>query len=320
MQNVLVTGANGFIGRAFCKRLMAEGLRVRGALRRPKNTADLPAGMETVQIESIGHETDWSDALSNIDVVVHMAARVHVMHDRESDPLALYRQVNVRGTEHLARMAASNGVNRFVFMSSVKVNGEGKPTAYSEEDKPLPEDPYGISKWEAEQQLHQIHNETAMDVVVFRAPLVYGPGVRANFLRLLKTIHRGIPLPLANVKNQRSLIYLENLVDAVIRGINNPQPTKGTYLLSDGEDVSTPELIRRVALALNTSPRLFPFSPSLIIGAAKLLGKKAAVDRLFGTLMVDTSKIRRELDWKPPFTMDQGLEETAKWFRQEVTP
>ncbi len=315
MQNVLVTGANGFIGQALCKRLMAEGLQVRGALRRPNRTADLPTGVETVQIESIGPETDWSDALSNIDTVVHLAARVHVLNDRESDPLALYRHVNVQGTEQLARMAVSNGVNRFIYMSSIKVNGEGRPTAYTEKDIPAPEDHYGLSKWEAEQILYKINAASEMDVAVFRAPLVYGPGVKANFLRLLKTVQKGIPLPLANVDNQRSLIYLENLVDVIIRSIKSSQPASGTYLVSDGEDVSTPELIRRIAQALGKSPRLFPFPVSLIRLAGKLTAKTAAVDRLLLTLTVDNFKIQRELGWKAPYSMKQGLLETAKWYK-----
>jgi nucleoside-diphosphate-sugar epimerase len=320
MPNILVTGANGFIGQALCKRLMAEGLQVRGALRRSNRTAEMPTGVETVQIESIGPETDWSDALSNIDTVVHLAARVHVLKDHDSDPLALYRHVNVQGTKHLARMAVSKGVNRFIYMSSIKVNGEGRPTAYTEKDIPAPEDHYGLSKWEAEQILSKINAASEIDVAVFRAPLVYGPGVKANFLQLLKTVQKGIPLPLANVDNQRSLIYLENLVDVIIRNIKSSQPASGTYLVSDGEDVSTPELIRRIAAALGASSRLFPFSPSIIIGAAKLLGKKATVDRLLGTLTVDTTKIQRELDWKPPYTMEQGLGETAKWFRRDLSP
>jgi nucleoside-diphosphate-sugar epimerase len=217
-------------------------------------------------------------------------------------------------------MTVSNGVNRFIYMSSIKVNGEGRPTAYTEKDIPAPEDHYGLSKWEAEQILSKINAASEIDVAVFRAPLIYGPGVKANFLQLLKTVNKGIPLPLANVNNQRSLIYLENLVDVIIRSIKSSQPASGTYLVSDGEDVSTPELIRRIAVALGTSSRLFPFSPSLIIGAAKLLGKKAAVDRLLGTLTIDPSKIRRELDWTPPYTMEEGLGETAKWFRRDLSP
>jgi nucleoside-diphosphate-sugar epimerase len=300
--------------------MLAEGWYVKGAIRSANQTHILPLGVDAVPIESIGPQTDWSDALSNIDVVVHLAARVHVMNVRESEPWEQYRQVNVLGTERLVRMAAFKGVNLFIYMSSIKVNGEGKSTAYTEKDIPAPKDHYGRSKWEAEQILKKIADESEMHAIVFRAPLVYGPGVKANFLRLLKTVHNGIPLPLANVKNQRSLIYLENLLNAIIRVINKPPVVGGTFLVSDGEDVSTTDLIRRIASALGTAPRLFPLPPSFLSGAAKLLGKKTAADRLLGTLMVDTSKIKRELDWKPPYTMDQGLEETAKWFRQEVTP
>lgn len=315
MSNILVTGANGFIGQALCAKLLAEKWYVRGAIRSADQIHSLPHSVDSVRVASIGPETDWSDALSNIDTVVHLAARVHVLNDREPDPLSLYRHVNVQGTEQLARMAVSKGVNRFIYMSSIKVNGEGRPTAYTENDVPVPEDHYALSKWEAEQILYKISAESEMEVTVLRAPLVYGPGVKANFLRLLKTVQKGIPLPLASVNNQRSLVYLENLVDVIIKGIKSAQPVSGTYLVSDGEDVSTPELIRRIAAALGTSLRLFPLSPLLMSGVAKLLGKKAAVDRLLGTLTVDPSKIRRELNWTPPHTMAQGLKETAKWYK-----
>ena len=316
---VLVTGANGFVGKALGKRMVLNGWHVRGAVRSAEQaaTAKLPAGVDVVPIKSIGANTDWSDALSGVDVVVHLAARVHVMNDTSSYPLSAFRQVNVAGTERLARMAAINGVKRFVYVSSIKVNGEGCEKPFTEYDIPAPDDPYGVSKWEAEQVLHKVAKDTGLEVVIFRPPLVYGPGVKANFLSLFKIVDRGIPLPLAGINNHRSLIYLRNLVDAIVTSVNHPKAAGQTFLVSDGEDVSTPELIRRVAAALGRPARLFPFPPSLMRFAGKLLGKSDAIERLVGSLTIDSSKIRRELGWKPPYTMEQGLKETAEWFKEK---
>ena len=239
-----------------------------------------------------------------------------IMTPTISDPLSAYCLVNTAGTEKLARSAASLGVRRFIFMSTVKVNGEGRETPYTEGYTPAPVDPYGISKWEAEKKLKEIACETGMEVVVLRSPLVYGSGVKANFLRLLEVVARGIPLPLASIDNRRSLIYLGNLVDAIITCINHPKAARQTYLVSDGEDVSTQELIRRVADALGRQARLFPFPPSFMKLAGSIIGKSDAVERLLGSLVVDSSKIRRELGWMPPYTMEEGLEETAEWFKR----
>ena len=240
--------------------------------------------------------------------------------------------MNVKGTERLAREAASANVRRFVYMSSVKVNGErteGKSRGqrsevrdqgsvskqfFSEEDVPEPQDPYAVSKWEAEKVLNKISEETGMEIVILRSPLVYGPRVKANFLRLLKVVDRGMPLPLANINNRRSLIYLENLVDAIVACIKNPKAAGQTYLVSDGDDVSTPELIRRMGYALGRPVRLFPFPPILLKMAGIITGKSVAIDRLLRSLTIDCSKIRRELDWQAPFSMDQGLRETAMWY------
>jgi len=315
---VLVTGASGFIGHELCKMLMADGWQVRGAIRSVDRATDLPNGIEPACVGTVGPDTDWSRALDGVGMVVHLAARVHVrvhvMNDTDSDPLAAFLEVNVAGTERLARMAAANGIKRLVFLSSVKVNGEGRNSPYAEQDMPSPEDPYGVSKLEAEAILQKVARETGLEVVIIRPPLVYGPGVKANFLQMKEVVSRGIPLPLASIKNRRSLIYLGNLVDAIATCISHPKAAGQTYLVSDGEDVSTPELIRRVAAALGKPARLFPFSPTLMRFAGKLTGKSEAVDRLLGSLVVDSSKIRRELGWKPPFTMEQGLRETGKWF------
>lgn len=316
MKRALITGATGFVGRSLCEKMLNSGWLVRGTVRSGKYLTGIPTGVEIVQIQSIGPTTDWSLVLNGVGVVVHLAARVHVMNDTVADPLAAFREVNVVGTERLARMAAASGVKRFVFLSSVKVNGEGGNRPYTEQDISAPEDAYGVSKWEAEQALRKIAAETGLEVVIIRPPLVYGPGVKANFLRMLGVINRGILLPLASINNRRSLIYLENLVDAIITCINHPKAAGQTYQVSDGEDVSTPELIRRVAAALGRPARLFPFPPSLLRFAGKLFGKSDAVERLVGLLTIDNSKIRRELGWKPPYTMEQGLKETAEWFKR----
>src|SRR4030067_9709 len=294
---LMITGANGFVGQALCKRLAAEGRQLIGTVLSANDAAKLPEGVRTFQIESIGSDTDWSDALAGVDAVVHLAARVHVMNDTVSDPLFAFRQINVAGTERLARMAATTGIKRFVYISSVKVNGEGREKPFTEHDIPAPEDPYGISKWEAEQVLHKVAKDTGLEIVILRPPLVYGPGVKANFFSLLKFLDRAIPLPLSSINNLRSLIYVGNLVDAIITCITHHMSVGQKYLVSDGEDVSTPELIRRVAAALGRPARLFPFPPSLMRFAGKLIGKTDAVDRLVSSLTIDSSKIRRGLGW-----------------------
>ncbi len=317
---VLVTGANGFIGRALCTRLLVEGWHVRGSVKSKKHLATLPAEVETVQVESIGLDTDWSRALPGIDVIVHLAARAHVMNNNVGDPLAAFREVNVDGTKSLAKMAANAGVKCFVFISSVKVNGEGKAIPYSEKDKPAPIEPYAVSKREAEQALNEIAEETGLEVVVLRSPLVYGPDVKANFLRLLKLVEKGVPLPLASIYNRRSLIYLGNLIDAIVAGIKHPKAAGQTYLVSDGEDIATPDLVRQIADAMGRPSRLFPVPVPILRFAGKIFGKIDSIERLIGSLTVNSSKIRRELDWRPPFTMEQGLRETAKWYlSSEIT-
>ena len=313
---ILVTGANGFVGQALCERMVADGRQVIGTVRSAKEAVKLPEGVSTFLIRSIGRDTDWSDALAEVDTVVHLAARVHVMNDSSSDPLSAFRQINVAGTERLARMAVKKGVKRLIYISSVKVNGEGCEKPFTEHNIPAPMDPYGISKWEAEQVLHKVAKDTGLEVVILRPPLIYGPGVKANFFSLLKLLDRAIPLPLSSINNLRSLIYVGNLVDAIIACITHPMAAGKTYLVSDGEDVSTPELIRRVAAALGQPARLLPFPPSLMRFSGKLVGKSDAVERLVSSLMVDSSKIRRELGWKPPYTMEQGLRETTAWYRK----
>jgi nucleoside-diphosphate-sugar epimerase len=315
-RQILVTGADGFVGQTLCETLLHGGYAVRGAVRAPgyKNQ-----GTRTVVVGPMTAETDWMSSLEGIDAIVHLAARTHVTGEVPDGVLAKYRQVNVEATERLARMAAASGVKRLVFMSSIKVNGErtsGHP--FTEDDTPLPEDAYGISKWEAEQALDRIAHQTGLEVVVLRSPLVYGPGVKGNFLRLMALVFRGYPLPLASVHNRRSLIYVGNLVDAIIACLELSAAAGKTYLVSDGEDISSPELIRAIASALGIQAKLFPCPVTFLTTGAALLGKSCEVDRLIGSLQVDSSKIRAELGWRPRILLAQGLEQTAQWYLKTV--
>jgi nucleoside-diphosphate-sugar epimerase len=315
---VLITGATGFVGRSLCIRLLSEGWNVRGTLLASETPLSLVTGIIPTVTEPLSPDTTWVQALNGIDTVIHLAARVHIMDDPATDPLTEFRTVNTHGTEHLAREAARAGVRRLVFISSIKVNGEMTHVSYTTDSPESPTDPYGISKWEAEQALRRIEEETGLEVVVVRSTLVYGPGVKANFLNMLRVAQRGIPLPLASINNIRSLIYVGNLVDALATCAQHPAAAGQTYIVSDGEDVSMPELIRRVAGALGKPARLFPFPISIIRLAGAVTGKNAAVNRLLGSLIVDSGKIRRELGWEPPFTMDEGLKVTAEWYKNKL--
>ena len=309
---ILVTGANGFVGRALMAELAARKVGVRGAVRR--SDAILP-GSECVVVGDVNGNTDWHDALTGATKVVHLAARAHITHETAEDPFAAFHSINTEGTLNLARQAAQAGVRRFVFVSTIKVNGEGKETFYTEADTPAPEGAYAISKWKAELGLRDIAAQTGMEIVVLRAPLVYGPGVGANFLRLVQALDAGWPLPLDGIINRRSLIYLGNLVNAIRISLIHPGAANKLFLLSDSEDVSTTDLVRRLAVALDAKPRLFALPRTWIKQAAIVLNKRRAVDRLWGSLFVDSRRIQHELDWSPPFSMNIGLAETAKWYR-----
>ena len=339
MNSVLITGAGGFIGRALCAKILTEGWQVSGTSRSESDVSRLPDRVEVVSIGSIDSDTKWDDALVGIDTVVHLAARVHIMDDTCSDPLAEYRKVNVEGTRCLAIAAAKAGIKRFVYISSIKVNGErtdpqitqitrirekesvnrGRESelkkVFSEKDVPEPHDPYAVSKWEAEQVLHDV---AGLEVVILRPPLVYGPGVKANFMRLFKIVEYGLPLPFRYINNRRSLIYIGNLVDAIKTCMTNPNAVGKTYLVSDGEDVSTPELIRRIGVASGRRALLLPVPVWIMRMAGKIVDKSNEVERLVGSLTVDISKICRELEWKPPYTMEHGLSETATWYGKEL--
>jgi len=306
---VLVTGANGFVGRALCEALAASGHRVKRALRMAQ-----PGAPDAVAVGDIGGDTDWRSALEGISSVVHLAARTHVLREAAADSLAEYRRVNLDGTRRLAQQAGQAGVRRLVFVSSIKVNGEITERPFTEDEAPRPEDAYGVSKWEAEQALARVAGETGLQVAVLRPPLVYGPGVKGNFLRLMSLVARGTPLPLSSITNRRSLIYVGNLVDAVIKAIDVPAAAGRAYLVSDGEDVSTPDLVRAIARALGVAPRLLPCPPAILRLVAALTGKRAELARLTGSLQADGSRARRELGWQPRLNLAQGLAATARWY------
>ncbi len=280
---------------------------MRGAVR--DKGRELPFQAERVVVSGLAADTDWGAALQAVDVVVHLAARVHVMRDSSGDPLTEFRRVNAAGTLSFARQAAQHGVTRFVFVSSVKVNGESG--RFSELDQPCPRDPYGISKHEAEIGLRQIAAESGMEVVIIRPPLVYGPGVKANFDALIRTVALGFPLPFGAINNRRSLIALENLVDFIVTCIEIPAAANETFLVSDGEDISTADLIRRLARAMNRPARLIPVPANLVMSLAILAGQRAIAQRLIGSLQLDITKARATLNWTPPLTVDQGLKQVA---------
>jgi nucleoside-diphosphate-sugar epimerase len=239
------------------------------------------------------------------------------MHDNSDNPLAEFRRTNTAGTEHLARSAAANGVRRMVYVSSIKVNGEETSDGriYSEKDIPAPQDPYGISKWEAEQVLQRVAQETGLEIVIVRPPLVYGAGVKGNFAQMIRVVSRGLPLPLASIRNKRDLVYVGNLVDALAVCATHPTAAGNTYLVSDGEDISTPDLLYRLGEAMGNPARVFPCPLLLLKLAGRLTGKSSQIERLLGSLQVDSGKIRRELNWIPPYSLQQGLQATAEWYR-----
>ncbi|NIU05472.1 MAG: SDR family oxidoreductase [Gammaproteobacteria bacterium] len=310
---VLVTGATGFVGRALCRELLRRGHTVVAAVRRE---AELPDGCETRLVAEIGPDTDWSATLVGIDAVAHLAARVHVMRASAADELAAYRRTNVEGTLRLARAAAQAGVERFVFLSSIKVMGEVSPHGpLTEADPPRPQDPYAVSKLEAERGLSEVAGRYAMGLVILRPPLVYGPGVKGHFHSLLRLVDRGVPLPLGAIDNRRSLLYLGNLADAIGLCLSHPAAPGKTFLLRDGEDLSTPDLVRRLAAALGRRSFLFSFPPSWLLPMARALGRGGQAERLLGSLCLEDRPIRQELGWPPPFTVQDGLRETAEWYR-----
>ncbi|TAN70229.1 MAG: SDR family oxidoreductase [Methylobacter sp.] len=314
--SVLVTGANGFIGRPLCAELSRQGQSVRAAVR----SKNLPIeNVETVPVGVIDGETDWTNALPGIKVVVHLAARVHVMKANASDPVDELHKVNVEGAWNLARQAHDAGVQRFVFISSIKVNGDSTPLGqpYTAENQPAPMDCYGISKCEAEDALRQLADETGMELVIIRPPLVYGPGVKANFHSMMYWLNKGVPLPLGAIQNKRSFVALDNLIDLIITCIDHPAAANQTFLAGDGEDLSTTELLQRLGKALGKPARLFPMPIWALKAGATLLGKRDMAQRLCNSLQVDISKACDLLGWQPPVSVDDALRKTAADFLQK---
>ncbi len=313
-RTVMVTGASGFVGRALCDHLENEGYRVRKVMRLGHS---LRPGLD-IGIEDIGVSTDWLEAVTGVDAIVHLAARVHVMRASSESALEAFRQTNVLGTDGLALQAARAGVRRFLFLSSVKVNGEASAQhPFVESDPIAPKDAYGASKAEAEARLHIIASETGMEVVILRPPLVYGPWVRANFLSLLRTVDSGVPLPFLSISNLRSLVFVGNLVDALCACLTHPAAANRTFFVSDDHDVSTPQLIQEIASALGKKARLFPFPTALLHGAGLLTRRRPQIARLTESLQVDVSSIKAALNWDPPYSLQQGLQRTATWYRAQ---
>nr|WP_315185842.1 SDR family oxidoreductase [uncultured Albidiferax sp.] len=306
---VLVTGATGFVGRALLAHLQTQRqFKVRAAVR-PSSVARLPAGVAHVQVGDLDADTDWQAALAGMDAVVHLAARVHVMHEQASDPLQAFRQVNVVGSKRLAQMAAQAGVQRLIFLSSIKVNGESTlaDQPFCETSPCAPQDGYSISKLETEQALHSVARDSGLALTILRPPLVYGHGVGANFAALARAVASGIPLPLGYIDNQRSLLAVDNLVDLITTCLTRPAAANQTFMVSDGEDLSTTQLVQRIALAMDRSVVLLPVPGWMLLAGASILGRQATAQRLCGNLQVDSRKARTLLDWTPPVSVDEGL-------------
>jgi len=316
---VLITGATGFVGSRLATYLSTQvpGVDLRLAVRHRPDDLQVPNVLPAGSIEVVGDinpHTNWTNSLVGVDVVIHLAARVHVMNDVALDPLEEYRNANTLATIHLAQEAAKAGVKRFIYLSSIKVNGEETSLgqSYSENSTPAPIDPYGVSKWEAELGLEKVCTKTSMEFVIIRPPLVYGPGVKANFQKLMGLVAKGLPLPLGTVHNQRSMLALDNLVSFIAEVIKNPLAANQCFLLSDGQDLSTTQLLKLLAKGMGKSIWLLPVPAFVLRAAAQVLGASAAADRLLGSLQIDSSKARQLLQWQPPLSAEDGIAIAAK--------
>jgi len=311
---VLVTGAQGFVGLPLSTALVKLGYQVRCAVR---SSFQVNQSQEALSVGDINGATDWDNALVDVAVVIHLAARVHVMNETAADALSAYRKVNVEGTLNLAKQAVQAGVKRFIFISSIKVNGEGTKLGhpYCEEQAPLPMDAYGLSKYEAELALQQLAQDTGLEVVIIRPTIIYGPGVKANFKAMMRCLALGIPLPLGSIHNQRSLLALDNLIDLIRVCISHPAAANQTFLASDGVDLSTPELLMAMGVALGKPARLIKLPEGLLMMGAKLLGQQAMAQRLCGSLQVDSSKARKLLCWQAPVSVQEALHKVAVAYR-----
>lgn len=316
-KRVLLTGATGFVGRAVQQRIVADGqYDLTIAVRRAVPAAN---AVRVVQVPELTAQTDWSTALQGVDVVVHSAARVHVMNETSADPLAEFRKVNVDGTLALARQAVAAGVQRFVFVSSIKVNGEGTELGrpYTADALANPSDPYGVSKYEAEQALLALAHETGLEVTIIRPVLVYGPGVKANFRSMMKWLQRGVPLPLGAIHNKRSLVALDNLADLILTCAEHPAAVNQVFLASDGNDLSTTQMLQKLGVALDKPARLLPIPVSWLNLAFILLGKRDFTQRLCGSLQVDIAKNQQLLGWTPPVSVEEAMGKTAAAYLAE---
>ncbi len=307
---ILLTGASGFVGQALLRACLERQEYVLCPVRQALSQQH--SLLESREFTGLSPEFDWSGWFNDIDCVIHSAARVHVMKENVADPLAAFREMNVAATLNLARQAGHAGVKQFIFISSIKVNGEmTTQQPFRADDAVAPQDPYAISKYEAEQGLLEVAAETGMAITIIRPPLIYGPGVKANFLSLMKAVKRGLPLPLGAIQNKRSLVYLGNLVSLILCCLRNPSAYNQVFLAADGVDLSTPQLIREIAQAMRRSPRLLSIPPGLLIFAGSVLGKRAALERLCGSLQVDPRKAQHVLGWRAPYTPQQGLAATV---------
>lgn len=310
---LLFTGANGFVGTELGAELARRNIDARGVVR---CTGNFSLNYDAWGISDIDGETDWTHTLKDVDVVVHLAARVHIEKEKTSDPLAEFLKVNCYGTKNLAEQAAQANVKRLVYVSSIGVNGRNTHGGdfFSSADAPHPHSDYAMSKWRAEQALWRVAEKTALEVVVVRPPLIYGPAAKGNFYKLLRAMVKGIPLPLASAENARSLVYVGNIVDALICCATSPAAAGQTYLVRDGEDISTAVLVEKIAALLGRRSRSFHCPTSLLYGVSKLLGRSDQIDQLFGSLRLCDNKIRSDLGWTPPYQIDQGLRASVDWW------
>ncbi len=317
---IAVTGASGFVGQALCNALVERGSSLNAIVRSDGSMRQRKGGLvKILALGKLSAKTDWSTALTEVSHVIHCAGRAHVMKESRSNAIAAYRATNVDVTLNLARQAAEAGIKRFIFISSIKVNGESTSPgkAFKDTDTPNPLDAYGISKMEAELGLHEISCETGMEVVYIRPPLVYGAGVKGNFLTMMRLLNRGLPLPFGAIRNRRSMVALDNLVDLVINCLDNPAAANQTFLVSDDEDLSTTELLQRLAKMLGRPARLISVSPLLLEWGASLFGKEDIAQRLIGNLQVDIRKTKELLGWYPPVKVDEGLSKAAEWYMRQ---
>lgn len=303
---VLVTGANGFVGKALMSHLQSLSCPVIGGVRHAVY------GRDFIKIPSLEPQTDWNDALKGVKLIVHCAGRAHVLSDKSIDSKTEFQRINVAGTLNLARQAVVLGVKRFVFISSIGVNGNTSTMPFRETDKPNPQEAYAKSKFEAELGLRTIAAQTMMEVTIIRPPLIYGPAAPGNFGRLVAVLHRGIPLPFGAIHNKRSLIGIDNLIDLIAKSLFHPSAANQTFLASDGEDLSTTDLLRRIGSALGKPARLLPLPIPLLIAAASIVGRREMAQKIFNSLQINISKVCNMLGWIPPMSVDEGLRRVAK--------